>query len=120
MRRRSFCIWVLPTGVNYGPGLHFAIPFVDKVHKANVKKVHQLEFGFRTMRADVVSQFDESSQQPESLMLTGTSVGGGSVDGFLPDCRLEGVPLQRAGCGVHHPGYFRIEHAGACWGPVLG
>ena len=51
----------VPTGVNYGPGLHFAIPFVDKVHKANVKKVHQLEFGFRTMGADVVSQFDESS-----------------------------------------------------------
>lgn len=61
----------VPTGHNYGPGLHFAIPFVDKVHKANVKKVHQLEFGFRTMRADVVSQFDENSYSGESLMLTG-------------------------------------------------
>ena len=60
-----------PTGATYGPGLHFSIPFVDKVHKANVKKVHQLEFGFRTTRADVVSQFDEGSYKGESLMLTG-------------------------------------------------
>ena len=61
----------VPTGATYGPGLHFSIPLVDKVHKANVKKVHQLEFGFRTTRADVVSQFDEGSYRGESLMLTG-------------------------------------------------
>ena len=61
----------VPTGVIYGPGLHFNIPLVDKVYKANVKKVHQLEFGFRTTRAAINSQFDEGSYQDESLMLTG-------------------------------------------------
>ncbi len=61
----------VPTGVTFGPGLHFNIPFVDRVYKANVKKVHQLEFGFRTTRADVQSTFDESSYENESLMLTG-------------------------------------------------
>lgn len=61
----------VPTGSTYGPGLHFRIPFVDEVYKVDVKKVHQLEFGFRTTRADVKSEFDEGSHETESNMLTG-------------------------------------------------
>lgn len=61
----------VPTGNTYGPGLHFKVPIVDNVYKADVKKVHQLEFGFRTTRAGVQSEFDEQSYDNESLMLTG-------------------------------------------------
>jgi len=61
----------VPTGAAHGPGLHGKIPIMDQVFKANVKKVHQLEFGFRTTRADIRSEFDESGYQNEALMLTG-------------------------------------------------
>ena len=59
-----------PTGEIIQPGLHFRIPFVDQVHKAQTTKIRQLEFGFRTQRAGVRSQVDESVRE-EGLMLTG-------------------------------------------------
>lgn len=61
----------VPTRNTYGPGLHFKIPVVDRVYTADVKKVHQLEFGFRTTRSGAQSEFDETSYDAESLMLTG-------------------------------------------------
>lgn len=59
-----------PLGATYGPGLHFKLPFIDQVFKANVKKVYQLEFGFRTLKAGVQSEVDNTYKN-ESLMLTG-------------------------------------------------
>ncbi|MGR3311510.1 MAG: FtsH protease activity modulator HflK [Candidatus Brocadiales bacterium] len=57
-----------------GPGLHFKLPFgIDKVLRAEVKRIHNEEFGFRTVRSGRVSSFDYKSRaaQTESLMLTG-------------------------------------------------
>ncbi len=56
------------------PGLHFKIPLgVDNVIKVKTKKVHQMEFGFRTK--DLSSQrtrySNNSDFDEESLMLTG-------------------------------------------------
>lgn len=55
------------------PGLHFKFPFgIDKVIKLQTKRIHQLEFGFRTR--DTSAGRLRSSQrayEDESLMLTG-------------------------------------------------
>lgn len=59
-----------PTGEVIEPGLHFRIPLIDEVHKAQTTKIRQLEFGFRTQQADVQSRVDEGSRH-EGLMLTG-------------------------------------------------
>lgn len=54
------------------PGLHFKIPFgVESVNKVAVKRVHKLEFGFRTAQAGVRTQFRAGDFSGESLMLTG-------------------------------------------------
>ena len=55
------------------PGLHFKLPKgVEKVTKVPVQRVQKEEFGFRTIIADVKTQYasDEAFLQ-ESLMLTG-------------------------------------------------
>ncbi|MCF7793950.1 MAG: FtsH protease activity modulator HflK [Candidatus Cloacimonetes bacterium] len=58
--------------VSTEPGLHFKIPFgVDKLTKVKVKEVFKEEFGFRTMRAGVKSQFSRRNFDVESVMLTG-------------------------------------------------
>lgn len=57
-----------------GPGLHFKLPFgIDKVLCAEVKRIHNAEFGFRTVQSGRISSFDYTSRaaQVESLMLTG-------------------------------------------------
>ncbi|HLG30567.1 MAG TPA: FtsH protease activity modulator HflK [Candidatus Brocadiales bacterium] len=58
-----------------GPGLHFKLPFgIDKVLRAEVKRIYNEEFGFRTVRSRMgESAFDYTSPavQAESLMLTG-------------------------------------------------
>ena len=57
-----------------GPGFHFKIPFgIDKVLKGKVKAVLSEEFGYRTVRAGVQSEFNYSSREAvaEALMLTG-------------------------------------------------
>ncbi|MEM8960250.1 MAG: FtsH protease activity modulator HflK [Acidobacteriota bacterium] len=52
------------------PGLHFKIPFgVDQVYKVQVERQLNQEFGFRTKRADVRSEFTEVPE--EASMLTG-------------------------------------------------
>ncbi len=54
------------------PGLNLKIPFAEAVYKVPVERQQKLEFGFRTSRADVDSQYSQSSQtKDESLMLTG-------------------------------------------------
>lgn len=53
------------------PGLHAKIPFVESVVRVPVQRQLKQEFGFRTIRSDVRSQFETSGFQHESLMLTG-------------------------------------------------
>jgi membrane protease subunit HflK len=54
------------------PGLHFKAPLgVEQVVKLPVQRQLKLEFGFRTQRADVRSQFTTGGLGGESNMLTG-------------------------------------------------
>ncbi len=54
------------------PGLHFKIPFgVERVMKVPVQRQLKEEFGFRTLRAGVKSQYSTRSYGDESNMLTG-------------------------------------------------
>ena len=53
------------------PGLHLKVPFIEKINKVKVKYIYKEEFGFRTTRAGVVSQFSAREYFDESLMLTG-------------------------------------------------
>jgi membrane protease subunit HflK len=53
-------------------GLHFKIPFgVDSVSKVVTGQVLNSEYGYRTQKADVRSQFQEKGFEQESLMLSG-------------------------------------------------
>lgn len=55
-----------------GPGLHLKIPLgVDTVTKVPVQRVQKEEFGFRTVRPGVRSEFARGKSLEESLMLTG-------------------------------------------------
>jgi len=53
------------------PGLHFLIPFVQKVIKVPVERQLKEEFGFRTAQPGVRSQYSSTGFLDESLMLTG-------------------------------------------------
>ena len=53
------------------PGLGFKIPVVDSLYKVDVKTVRKEEFGFRTRRVAVRTQYDKRGYDEESLMLTG-------------------------------------------------
>lgn len=53
------------------PGLNFKVPFIEKVYKVPVEKQQKLEFGFRTTRAGVRSEYTRAGAKDESLMLTG-------------------------------------------------
>ncbi len=53
------------------PGLNFKIPLIDRVTKVPVERQQKLEFGFRTVSADVKSQYTKGGTADESLMLTG-------------------------------------------------
>jgi membrane protease subunit HflK len=54
------------------PGLHFRLPFgIEKVYKVPVERQLKQEFGFRTKRAGVRTQYAARSFLEESLMLTG-------------------------------------------------
>ena len=53
------------------PGLHFKIPFAEKVNKVPVERQQKQEFGFRTTSAGVQSEYAKSGYRDESLMLTG-------------------------------------------------
>ena len=54
------------------PGIHVKIPFIDDVIKVQTKKIHQVEFGFRTKRASAGrTEYDDKDYSEESKMLTG-------------------------------------------------
>jgi len=55
-----------------GPGLHVKLPFgIDKVIPVKVKRIFKEEFGLRTLRAGIKSEYSRRSYHEESLMLTG-------------------------------------------------
>ncbi|MFT4679326.1 MAG: membrane protease subunit HflK [Flavobacteriales bacterium] len=54
------------------PGLEFKIPFIEKVYLVPVERQQKVEFGFKTVKADIRSQYKRGSvEQDESNMLTG-------------------------------------------------
>jgi len=54
------------------PGLHVKVPFgIDKVTPIKVKRVFKQEFGIRTLRAGVKTEYSSRKYLEESLMLTG-------------------------------------------------
>ena len=54
------------------PGLHIKVPFgVETVKKVKVKKVFKEEFGFRTLKADIRTQYSAKRFLDESIMLSG-------------------------------------------------
>jgi membrane protease subunit HflK len=53
------------------PGLNFKLPFIEKVQKVAVERQQKLEFGFRTIRAGIKSDYSKSGYSNESFMLTG-------------------------------------------------
>ncbi len=53
------------------PGLNFKLPFMEKVYKVPVERQQKLEFGFRTVKAGIQTEYTKSGTADESLMLTG-------------------------------------------------
>lgn len=53
------------------PGLHLKIPFIERVDNVKIKYIFKQEFGFRTTRPGVVTQYSSREYFDESLMLTG-------------------------------------------------
>ena len=54
-----------------GPGLHFMLPFVEKVFVVPTQEQLKEEFGFRTLRAGIRTEYSSRQYLDESLMLTG-------------------------------------------------
>lgn len=53
------------------PGLHIKIPIFEELNNVKVKYIFKEEFGFRTSKAGVVTQYSVQKYFDESLMLTG-------------------------------------------------
>ena len=54
------------------PGLNLKIPFIETIYKVPVERQQKLEFGFRTVKSDIQSEFETTPETiDESLMLTG-------------------------------------------------
>jgi len=53
------------------PGLHLKIPYIEKINNVKVKYIFKEEFGFRTTRPGVITQYSSGEYFDESLMLTG-------------------------------------------------
>lgn len=53
------------------PGLNFKVPFIEKIAKVPVERQQKLEFGFRTTRPGVRTEYTREGTRDESLMLTG-------------------------------------------------
>ena len=54
------------------PGLHVKAPFgIEKAAGVPVRKVFKEEFGFRTLRAGIRTQYDSRDYSAESVLLTG-------------------------------------------------
>ncbi len=54
-----------------GPGLQFKFPFIETVEKVKVDYQYKQEFGFRTIRPGVKTQYSIRGFEKESWMLTG-------------------------------------------------
>ena len=54
-----------------GPGLQFKLPFIETVEKVKVDYQYKQEFGFRTIRPGVKTQYSTRGFEKESWMLTG-------------------------------------------------
>lgn len=52
-------------------GLNLKLPFIETVYKVPVERQQKLEFGYRTVRSGIQSEYTKSGTQDESLMLTG-------------------------------------------------
>ena len=62
------------------PGLHFKIPFIDKVEKVKVDFIYKEEFGYKTVDADVKSEYaKDKSFEEVSWMLTTETSGDQSI-----------------------------------------
>ena len=53
------------------PGLHYRIPVIDRVYRVRVDYMDKKEFGFRTVKAGVQTQYSKRNYYRESWMLTG-------------------------------------------------
>ncbi len=53
------------------PGLNIKLPILERVYKVAVERQQKEEFGFRTLRAGIQSEYAKSDYSDESLMLTG-------------------------------------------------
>lgn len=54
------------------PGLHWRIPFnIERLNIVKVQRIMKEEFGFRTSRAGLRTEYDQGNYEDESLMLTG-------------------------------------------------
>ena len=54
------------------PGLKFKIPFIEKVYLVPVERQQKVEFGFKTVKADVRSEYRRGAKEQEQAnMLTG-------------------------------------------------
>jgi len=53
------------------PGLNFKVPLLEKMDRVPVERQQKEEFGFRTRRAGVRTQYASRAYPDESLMLTG-------------------------------------------------
>lgn len=53
------------------PGLNMKMPFIEQVYKVPVERQQKQEFGFKTVKAGVNTQYTRSGAKDESLMLTG-------------------------------------------------
>lgn len=52
------------------PGLHFKMPYLDKLYKVDVENIRKEEFGFRSRFPGQKATFDRRGYDMESLMLT--------------------------------------------------
>ena len=52
-------------------GLNLKLPFIETVYKVPVERQQKLEFGYRTLRSGIQSEYTKSGTEDESLMLTG-------------------------------------------------
>jgi len=53
------------------PGLNFKIPIIESMSRVAVERQQKQEFGFRTQKAGVRTQYSSRTYPDESLMLTG-------------------------------------------------
>jgi membrane protease subunit HflK len=51
-------------------GLHFKIPYIDRLYKVDVEKIRKEEFGFRSRFPTSQTSYDRRKYDMESLMLT--------------------------------------------------